>query len=65
MGKGLQLEFTVADEGVFTVPWSATMTYRRPLSGLGQWPEMVCAEGIRTTYVTKDSSVPQADKPDF
>ena len=40
-GKGLQLEFRVEDEGVFTTPWSATMTYRRPLSGLGQWPEMV------------------------
>jgi len=26
-GKGLQLEFTVEDEGVFTTPWSATMIY--------------------------------------
>lgn len=28
-GKGLQLEFTVEDEGVFTMPWKALMTYRR------------------------------------
>ena len=64
-GKGLQLEFRVDDEGVFTTPWSATMTYRRPLSGLGQWPEMVCVESTRTTYMTRDSAVPHADKPDF
>ena len=29
-GKGLQLQFTIEDEGVFTTPWSATITYRRP-----------------------------------
>src|SRR5260370_7868055 len=28
-GKHLQLQFTVEDEGVFTMPWSATITYRR------------------------------------
>src|SRR5262245_11901492 len=28
-GKGLQLEFTVEDDGVFTIVWSATKTYRR------------------------------------
>jgi RND family efflux transporter MFP subunit len=39
-GKGLQLEFTLEDPGVFTTPWSATMTYRRPL---GEWGEVVCA----------------------
>jgi hypothetical protein len=26
-GKYLQLEFTVEDAGVFTTPWTATMTY--------------------------------------
>lgn len=25
-GKGLQLQFTVEDDGVFTTPWSATVT---------------------------------------
>jgi hypothetical protein len=61
-GKGLQLEFTVEDEGVFTMPWSATVTYRRALSAI---PENVCAENLRATYVAKDSAVPRADKPDF
>ena len=28
-GKLLQLQFTVEDEGVFTMPWTATITYRR------------------------------------
>ena len=32
-GKHLQLQFTVEDEGVFTTPWSATVTYR-PACGL-------------------------------
>jgi hypothetical protein len=27
--KGLQLEFAVEDEGVYTMSWSAIMTYRR------------------------------------
>jgi hypothetical protein len=63
-GKGLQLELTVEDEGVFTTPWAATMTYRRPLSPLGQWPEVVCAEnaGFDGGYT---ATVPAADKPDF
>jgi hypothetical protein len=61
-GKGLQLRFTVEDEGVFTMPWSATVTYRRALDTI---PENVCAENLRGTYVTKDSAVPRADKPDF
>jgi hypothetical protein len=61
-GKGLQLVFTVEDDGVFTMPWSATMTYRR---ASGAWPEFVCAENIREYYNNKDSEVPRADKPDF
>jgi hypothetical protein len=61
-GKGLQLRYTVEDEGIFTGPWSATVTYRR---ALGAIPENVCAENLRATYVAKDSAVPQADKPDF
>jgi hypothetical protein len=61
-GKGLQLQFTVEDRGVFTMPWSATMTYRR---ALGDWPEFACAENIHEYYYKKDSEVPIADKPDF
>jgi len=61
-GKGLQLQFTVEDEGVFTMPWSATMTYRR---AVGQWPEFACAENIHEFYYNKNAEVPTADKPDF
>ena len=60
-GKYLQLLFTVEDEGVFTTPWSATITFGR---GTDQWPETVCAENIHQ-YYRKDSEVPTADKPDF
>ena len=61
-GKGLQLQFTVEDEGVFTMPWSATVTYRR---GLGEWPEVICAENTREYYAGRNTAVPRADKPDF
>jgi hypothetical protein len=66
-GKHLQLQFTVEDEGVFTTPWSATITYGPGFNGRGhaEWPELVCAESLRATWVTKDSAVPRADKPDF
>jgi hypothetical protein len=64
-GKGLQLELTVEDEGVFTTPWSATMTYRRPSSPLGQWPEIVCAENAAGYDRGKKAAVPTADMPDF
>ena len=61
-GKGLQLQFAVEDEGVFTMPWSATITYWRSFE---QWPEFVCAENRHEYYAGKDSAVPTADKPDF
>jgi hypothetical protein len=60
-GKYLQLQFTVDDEGAFTTPWAATMTYGR---GRGDWVEAVCAENIQW-YSGKDAAVPQANKPDF
>jgi hypothetical protein len=64
-GKGLQLELTIEDEVVFTTPWSATMTYRRPLSPLGQWPEIVCAENAAGYGRGEKAAVPTADEPDF
>jgi hypothetical protein len=64
-GKGLQLQFTVEDENVFTMPWSATMTYRRPLSPLGRWPEMVCADNPNGYFYGKKTASPMADKPGF
>jgi hypothetical protein len=57
-GKYLQLQFTVEDEGVFTTPWSATVTYR-PMVIPREWPEIICAENPR------DVAPPHADKQDF
>jgi hypothetical protein len=61
-GKHLQLAFTVEDSGVFTMPWTATITYGR---GDGEFDEEVCAENIHEYYYNKNSEVPTADKPDF
>ena len=62
-GKFLQLRFTVEDKGVFTTPWTATMTY--PISDeYDEWGEEVCAENIQW-YPEKNADVPRADKPDF
>ena len=63
-GKYLQLLFTVEDQGVFTVPWFATITYGRPS---GEWEEFVCAEGTENAhYSSRNEAVfPSADKPDF
>jgi hypothetical protein len=59
-GEGLQLQFMVEDKGVFTMPWSATVTYRR---GLNEQQEYVCAENLHE--FGKERAVPRADKPDF
>jgi hypothetical protein len=61
-GKFLQVHITVEDKGVFTTPWTATVTYARDSR---EWPEIACAENIREYYYNKDSEVPRADKPDF
>ena len=61
-GKHLQLHFTVDDEGVFKMPWSATITYR---PALYEWGEYICAENIHEYYAGKDAAVPRAEKPDF
>jgi hypothetical protein len=61
-GKFLQLHVTIEDEGVFTTPWTATLTY---VPGPDQIPEGVCAENPHEYYSNKDSDVPKAEKPDF
>ena len=63
-GKYLQLLFTVEDQGVFTMPWSATITYGRPSS---EWEEFVCPEGTENTHYSprKEAVFPTANKPDF
>jgi len=65
-GKHLQLQFTVEDEGVFTSPWTATVTYRpSTIVPAEEWPESVCAENTHEYYYNKESEVPTAAKPDF
>ncbi len=70
-GKHLQLYFTVEDPEVFTMPWSATITYGRqnPLPGrISQstpWEEDICAENPHKYGTEKDVDVPAAAKPDF
>ena len=61
-GKDLQIHFTVEDAGVFTMPWTATMTYGRDSS---EWPEVVCAENTHEYYTTRTPTSRHADKPDF
>jgi hypothetical protein len=60
-GKYLQLQFTVEDEGAFTMPWSATITYGRPLV---EWAEHVCAENTQW-FPGTEAAIPRAEKPDF
>jgi hypothetical protein len=61
-GNGLQLEFTVEDEAVFTMPWKATITYRRAAN---EWREHVCTENLHEYYYNKDVEVPTAEMADF
>jgi hypothetical protein len=61
-GKFLQLHLTVEDEGVFTSPWTSTLTY---VPGPPTWNEVVCAENTHQYYYNNEADVPRADKPDF
>ncbi len=60
--KFLQLHVTVEDEGVFTAPWTATLTYA---PGGDRVAENVCAENRNEYYNNKESDVPKAEKLDF
>jgi hypothetical protein len=61
-GKVLQVQVMIEDEGVYTTPWTATMTY---VPSRDQLPEGVCAENPHEYYSNKDSDVPKSAKPDF
>jgi hypothetical protein len=58
----LQLHFTVEDTGVFTMPWTATITYR---PSVDSWTELICAENLHEPTARGESAVPTANKPDF
>jgi hypothetical protein len=62
-GKFLQVHLTVEDEGAFTTPWTATLTY---VPRAGALSEAVCAENPHQFYYDRsDANIPHADKPDF
>ena len=62
-GKFLQLHLTIEDEGVFTTPWTSTLTYV-PRPDIAS--EAVCADNLRQYYYDhSDTNAPRADKPDF
>jgi len=62
-GKFLQLHLTIEDGGVFTTPWTATLTY---VPGPDVVSEAVCAENLHQYYYDhSDTNVPLAEKPDF
>jgi hypothetical protein len=60
--KFLQVHVTIEDEGVFTRPWTATLTYA---PGPASVDEGVCAENRMEYYNNRESDVPKAEKPDF
>jgi hypothetical protein len=65
-GKHLQLDFTVEDDGAFTQPWSAMVTYARPrVVAPNGWYEFICAENMRESPSGAEAEIPHADKPDF
>jgi hypothetical protein len=57
--KYLQVDFTIEDENVFTMPWHAVMIYLRERA---PWQESVCAEN---RFGFEDTHVPTASKLDF
>ena len=61
-GKFLQVHVTVEDEGVFTSPFTATLTY---VPSPTELQESTCAENPHEYYNNRDADVPRADKPDF
>jgi hypothetical protein len=66
-GKGVQLEFVVEDQEMFTMPWSATITYLR--GARKDWEERICAENVEHdynfNYFSDNAKLPADDTPDF
>jgi hypothetical protein len=60
-GKFLQVHVTIEDDGVFTTPWTATLTY---IPSNDAFPEVVCSENQRWFPGTA-AMVPRANNPDF
>jgi len=58
----LQVQFTVEDDKMFTMPWSAAVTYLRDTA---PWLEVPCGENNGFSFSLDPSGFPHADKPDF
>ena len=62
--KGLQIDVRVEDDGVFTTPWSARVSYRPVIKPWpAEWPEVVCSEN--PDFLDQQSRIPTASSPDF
>jgi hypothetical protein len=61
-GKFLQVHVTIEDGGVFTTPWTATMTYATSPNPV---QEGVCAENPHEYYNNRDTDLPKTLTPDF
>jgi hypothetical protein len=59
--KPMQVQISVDDPDVFTMPWSAEATYRADMT---PYEEVVCAENNRG-FDSYPISIPTAAKPDF
>ena len=62
-GKFLQVHLTVEDAGVFTTPWTATMTYVPGPEGPGK--ASVLKTSHQYYYDRSDANLPHADRADF
>lgn len=58
----LQVQFTVEDTNVFTMPWSATVTY---LKDTAPWLEVPCGENNGFSFGLDPGGFPHSDRPDF
>jgi hypothetical protein len=61
-GLALQVQFTVEDDNVFTMPWSAAVTYLRDTA---PWLEVPCGENNGFSFSLDPTGFPHADAPDF
>jgi hypothetical protein len=61
-GTGIEVSFTVYDEGAFNMPWSGMMRYKNEK---GTMEEFVCAENNEDHFHLNDYEMPTAKTPDF